>query len=171
MSLHDIKTKDPAQLSKSHWRLAPTSAVPVAYQRGQACRRPNVSPGGSKPASYGRFKTSHSEVRGSYQFIHLLQSQNASFRRSLPGLLIPQVPLSNSPEPPNPAERSGAEWSPARSGWIPAHPRAAALSLQLANNFIPKSAFSLFFLRSQRGLQTPQSSVVFLGGFSSLAAV
>jgi hypothetical protein len=33
-----------------------------------------LSPGGSKPATYGRIKTSHSEAGSSYQFIHLLQS-------------------------------------------------------------------------------------------------
>jgi hypothetical protein len=32
-----------------------------------------VSPGGSKPATYGRFKTSHPEARTSYHLFDLVQ--------------------------------------------------------------------------------------------------
>lgn len=74
-----------------------------------------------------------------------------------------------------PVERSGAEWSPARSGGITDPPNAAVMASQLTRVFIPQSGFSLPFLQRTRLLQGAQtstvSSVVFLDDFSSLAAV
>ena len=38
-----------------------------------------LSPGGSKPATYGRFKTSHPEARASYHLFGLVQAENGIF--------------------------------------------------------------------------------------------
>jgi hypothetical protein len=46
-----------------------------------------LSPGDSKPATYGRFKTSHPEARSSYHFFMLVQEFNArpAARLTTPG--------------------------------------------------------------------------------------
>src|SRR6266705_5360457 len=51
------------------------------YRRscGESCGRSILSPGESKPATYGRFKTSHPEARTSYHFFILAQGQTEIF--------------------------------------------------------------------------------------------
>jgi hypothetical protein len=50
----------------------PANPILAKLVSGQPISR-TVSPGGSKPATYGRFKTSHSEARTSYQLMRLVQ--------------------------------------------------------------------------------------------------
>lgn len=51
------------------------------------------------------------------------------------------------------------------TGWIHNHPGPAVMHPQRSHSFIPKSAFSLFFLRRKRLFQAAQSSGVSSGAF------
>jgi hypothetical protein len=85
------------------------------------------------------------------------------------------VILSRLRVPPHPGERSGAERTPARSGWINDPARAAAMSPQLLNVFILKSSFVFVLSCAGTVFQVAQSAevswVVLPEGLSSLAGV
>jgi len=66
---HRINARKPEEPDKF---LANIYPIDLAVFKNQGLF-PNLSPGGSKPATYGRFKTSHSEARTSYHLFDLVQ--------------------------------------------------------------------------------------------------
>src|SRR2546422_6644869 len=132
-----------------------------------------MSPGGSKPATYGRFKTSHSEARRSYQLTFICvkakrkifggAAVEASAFQSAAGLerAISLLPFSRTVQP---GERSGAERT--RREAVGSTP-TPALPPGTRHDQIVSFLKALFVSSSAEEIFLPSRSVLgrFLGGF------